>query len=164
METSYKLNKGLIVTGGILGVILVTSIYLYFDKKKKDKFASKLLEELSKVLNPTTDGISGENAFDPKFYEQTVKRVKGRVRVVKKSYASDLADELNDALSSWFDKNKVFEILSRLEDKVEASLVAKTFEDNSYGSLMIRLNEDLSTEDVEKALALVKPLPAFTII
>ena len=158
----YKLNNGLLIAGGITTVLLVHATYKHFRHTKHNNLTSELLKELNKNLHPESKGILGEKAFDPKFHEETRKKVNGRVITLSKSKATELANSIKKAWGTFNDnESMVYSTFRKMKDKLQVSQVAKAYEDNGHGNLINTLMERLENHEIKKVLNIVNPLPTF---
>lgn len=163
------MNKvGLKIAGGVVGVLLVGTVYGNIRRKRKDKIASELLRELSKVVKPATAGLLGEDAFDIHYVDEVLKKVKGKVLTIKRSAATKYAERIHDAWGAWYeggdDETKVYGVFRELKDKVQVSQVAKSYQDTYNENLIDKLNDRFSDSEVKTVLDIVNPLPAYRTI
>ncbi len=162
------MSKVLEITGGLLGVSLVGWVAFKVNKNQKDKLASALMYEISKIVSPATNGLQAEDAFDTDYYNEVLRRVKGKVWVMKKRKASDHAARIHSAWGAWYeggdDEGKVYGVFRALQDKVQVSQVAKAYQDDHGFNLIDKLNERFDETEVNKVLTIVQELPAYRII
>ena len=161
-------GQGLKIAGGIVGLLLAGSIYGHVRRRKKDKVASELLREVSKIVKPTTEGLLSENAFDIHFVDEVLKKVKGKVLTLNKSAANKFAERIHAAWGAWYeggdDETKVYAVFRELKDKVQVSQVAKAYQDAYAENLIDKLNDRFSDSEVKTVLDIIKPLPTYRTI
>ena len=161
-------NQGLKITGGIVGLLLVGSVYGNVRRRKRDKVASELLREVSKIVKPTTEGLLSENAFDIHFVDEVLKKVKGKVLTLNKNAASKFADRIHNAWGAWYeggdDETKVYGVFRELKDKVQVSQVAKAYQEAYAENLIDKLNDRFGDSEVKTVLDIIKPLPTYRTI
>lgn len=159
---------GLKIAGGVVGVLLVGTVYGNVRRKRRDKIASELLRELTKVVKPATAGLVGEDAFDIYYIDEVLKKVKGRVLTIKRSAAIKYAERIHDAWGAWYeggdDEAKVYGVFRELKDKVQVSQVAKAYQDAYGDNLIDKLNDRFGDSEVKTVLDIVKPLPSYRTI
>lgn len=150
-------------TGASMG--LVSIVYANISGKQKNKLASELLRELTKVVKPATAGLVGEDAFDIDYVDEVLKNVRGRVITLKKETATKFAERIHNAWGAWYvggdDESKVYSVFRELKDKVQVSQVTKAYQDEHKINLIDKLNERFDDAEVKKVLDIVKPLPAY---
>ena len=146
-------NQGLKITGGIVSLLLVGAVYGNVRRRKRDKVASELLREVSKIVKPTTEGLLSENAFDIHFVDEVLKKVKGKVLTLNKNAASKFADRIHDAWGAWYeggdDETKVYAVFRELKDKVQVSQVAKAYQEAYAENLIDKLNDRFGDSEVK---------------
>lgn len=160
------MNRNILkIAGGVAGVGLGLSVYMVYDKKRKDKFASEILRELTKMIKPSTSGLLSESAFDIHYKDEVLKKVNGRVLTIRADTASKYADQIHAAWAGWWkggdDENKVYAVLRRLKDKVQVSQVARAYQASFKINLIDKLYERLDEKEVKKVLTIVKNLPGY---
>lgn len=161
-------NAGLKIAGGVVGVLLVGSVYGHARRRQKDKLASELLREVSKIVKPATKGLLSENAFDIHYVDEVLKKVKGSVLTIKKDAAVKYADRIHNAWGAWYeggdDENKIYAVFRELKDKVSVSQVAKAYQDAYSENLIDKIHDRLGDDEVKIVLEIVKPLPSYRTI
>lgn len=161
-------NQGLKITGGIVSLLLVGAVYCNVRRRKRDRVASELLREVSKIVKPTTEGLLSENAFDIHFVDEVLKKVKGKVLTLNKNAASKFADRIHDAWGAWYeggdDETKVYAVFRELKDKVQVSQVAKAYQGAYAENLIDKLNDRFGDSEVKTVLDIIKPLPTYRTI
>jgi len=161
-------NAGLKIAGGIIGVLLVGSVYGHMRRKRKDKLASELLREVSKIVKPATKGLLSEDAFDIHYVDEVLKKVKGKVLTIKKDAAVKYAGRIHNAWGAWYeggdDENKVYAVFRELKDKIAVSQVAKAYQDNHGENLIDKIHDRFGDDEVKKVLEIVNPLPSYRTI
>jgi hypothetical protein len=161
-------NQGLKITGGIVSLLLVGAVYGNVRRRKRDKVASELLREVSKIVKPTTEGLLSENAFDIHFVDEVLKKVKGKVLTLNKNAASKFADRIHDAWGAWYeggdDETKVYAVFRELKDKVQVSQVAKAYQEAYAENLIDKLNDRFGDSEVKTVLNIIKSLPTYRTI
>lgn len=161
------MNKqtGLKIAGGVVGLLLVVTVASHIRRRQKDKLAAELLREISKVVKPSTEGLLSENAFDIHYENEVLKKVSGKILVIKQEVAVKYAERIHSAWGAWYeggdDENKVYAVFRELKDKVAVSKVAKAYQ-NLYGENLIdKLYDKLDDNEIKIVLNIVKPLPAY---
>ena len=158
-------SQRLKIASGIVGVLLAGSIYGHVRRRKKDKVASELLREVSKIVKPTTEGLLSEDAFDIHFVDEVLKKVKGKVLTLSKSAATKFAERIHGAWGAWYqggdDETKVYAVFRELKDKVQVSQVAKAYQDAYAENLIDTLNDRFGDSEVKKVLDIIKPFPTY---
>lgn len=153
------------IGGGVAIVGLGASVYMVWNKRHKDKLASEILRELSKLIKPSTSGLLSESAFDIHYKDEVLKKVNGRILTIRTDTASKYADQINAAWAGWWsggdDENKVYAVLRKLKDKVQVSQVAKAYQNSFNVNLIDKLYERLDEKEVKKVLTIVKNLPGY---
>ena len=153
----------------VIGVTAATgcgaSLYLSHRKKKRDRLASDFIKELTRLLKPATKGLLSENAFDIHYKDEIVRSTGRQILTLKNEVATDYANQINAAWGSWWsggdDEQKVYSVFRKLRDKVQVSQLANAYLRNFGVNLIDKLNERLDEKEIQKVLAIIKPLPAF---
>lgn len=158
-------SAGLKIAGGVVGVLLAGSVYGHLRRKRRDKRAAELLREVAKLVKPTTQGLLSENAFDIHFVDEVLKKVSGKVLVIKHAAAVKYAKRIHDAWGAWYeggdDENKVYAVFRELKDKVAVSQVASAYQDAYKENLIDTLHDRMDDAEVNTVLDIVKPLPSY---
>ncbi len=161
-------STGLAIAGGTVGFLLSISIYVHFRRKQKDKLAAELLREISKLVKPATSGLLAENAFDINFADEVLKRISGKVLVLKQDALVKYAERIHDAWGAWYqggdDENKVYAVFRELRDKVAVSHVAGAYQKAYRENLIDVLNDRLDSDEINIVLGIVKGLPTYRTI
>lgn len=156
------MNAGLKIAGlGVAG-LLGLSLYYKARRAKRDKLATKLIREVTKLVNPATAGLLAEDAFDIHFKHKVLEKVRGKILVLKSYKAKQHAERIYDAWSFWGDdESQVYSVFRQLRDKVQVSQVARAYQDAYGDNLIDKLNDKMDDEEVETILKIVRPLPAY---
>lgn len=160
------MNRNMLkIAGGVAGVGLGLSVYMTWNKKRKDKLASQILRELSKLIKPATSGLLSESAFDIHYKDEVLKKVNGRVLTIRADTASKYAEQIHSAWAAWWrggdDESKVYAVFRKLRDKVQVSQVAKAYQASFKINLIDKLYERLDEKEIRKVLTIVKKLPGY---
>ncbi|TGV03638.1 hypothetical protein [Flavivirga rizhaonensis] len=153
------------IAGSGVGLLLVGSTYFSLRKRKRDKIASALFKIIQTKMNPATNGLLSENAFDIHYLSKVLQKVNKEVLVLKTSTASKYADEINKAWGAWYqggdDEDKVYGIFRKLKDKVQVSQVAKSYQDNHSKNLIDTLKDRFDAAEIKEVLKIVQQLPNY---
>ena len=153
------------IVGSGVGLLLVGSTYFSLRKRKRDKIASALFKTIQTKMNPATNGLRSENAFDIHYLSKVLQNVNKEVLVLKTSTASKYADQINKAWGAWYqggdDENKVYGVFRKLKDKVQVSQVAKSYQDNHSKNLIDTLKDRFDTTEIKEVLKIVQQLPNY---
>ena len=71
-------TKHLKITGGCVGLLLMGTLYGHIRKRRKYNLASQLFSEISKIINPATEGLVAEDAFDIHYLDKVLGSVSGK--------------------------------------------------------------------------------------
>jgi hypothetical protein len=160
-----KVKKSVLKVLGVLaGVGLCGSLYVILEHRRKDKLAATLLEELSKLFNPDTAGLAGEEAFDIHYADEVVKKV-NNVLIMKADAAQRLAKEIYSAWS-WANDNedRIYNVFRSLKDKVQVSQVARAYKDAYKVNLIEVFRSKLSDNEIGQVLRIVNGLPRYRVV
>jgi hypothetical protein len=156
-------KKTLQIIGAFATVGLGITVYVIWDQRKKDKLAALLWEELSKVLNPSTLGLSGEIAFDVNYADEISRKVKNVV-LMKGDSAANLAKTIRSSLGIILhDTDKINGVFRGLKDKVQVSQVAKAYAAGKV-NLIDELRNKLRADQLVPILSIVKSLPPYRVV
>lgn len=141
------------------------SAYHVIRKRKQDQLAYELMKELSRLLHPSTTGLLAENAFDTDYKDEVVRNSGRQILTLRNEVAGAYADQLHAAWRGWWlggdNEKAVYQVFRELKDKVQVSQVADAYLKNHQQHLIDKLNERLDDEEINRILAIVRPLPAF---
>ncbi|MEO9870352.1 MAG: hypothetical protein ABJQ69_03555 [Ekhidna sp.] len=153
------------IAGTMAGIGLGISVYVVWDKKRKDKLASEILKQLTSLIKPFTSGLLSESAFDIHYKEAVLQKVNARVLTIRTDTAAKYADQIHQAWAGWWrggdDENKVYAVFRKLKDKVQVSQVAKAYQDSFQVNLIDKLHERLDEKEIKKILAITRNLPGY---
>src|SRR5687767_13863907 len=98
------------VAGAIAGAGLCFSLYIIWDHHRRDKLAALLVQELNKLLDPSSSGLTSEVGFDIGYADEIIKKIKG-VLLLKADVATRYAKDIHAAWSFFGDdENKVYSV------------------------------------------------------
>lgn len=144
---------------------LVGACYLGWQKHRQNKLATKLLREVSAILQPATSGLSSEKAFDIHYREAVLQKIKGRLVVLTESAAMQYARQINAAWKGWWlggdDENAVYAVFKALKDKVQVSQVAKAYYTAYHIDLADKIHDRMDEKEIGIVLEIIKRLPAY---
>ncbi len=153
------------ITGGVVSVLLLTSIYLRLKNRQQDQRATQLLQALHRVIKPTTTGLLSEKALDVNYADDLLRRVDKKVLVLNKEVAIQLAQRIGAAWGAWYqggdDEAKVFGVFRKLKDKVQVSQVAKAYEAIYRENLIEKLQGKFGEAEIKTLLKIINPLPNY---
>lgn len=145
------------------GAGLCATIYIIIQHKRKDQLAVKLLEELNKIISPTSKGLSGEEAFDIQYADEMTKKVKG-VLWLKPEQASKYAKQIYGAWGVMDDdEDAVYNVFRSMKDKVQVSQVSKAYATAYKTNLIDTLRNKLSESEISQVLDIVRVLPRYRV-
>ena len=149
---------GIMATAGLCG-----TIYIVVKHKRRDQFAVKILEELNKILSPTSKGLSGEEAFDIQYADEITKKVKG-VLWLKSEQANKYAKQIYGAWGVMDDdEDAVYNVFRSMKDKVQVSQVSKAYATAYKTNLIDTLRNNLSETEISQVLQIIRPLPRYRV-
>lgn len=155
-------NLPLKITGGLMLTILLGSLYLNQRRKTQDKLARKVLREVIRIVNPATQGLVAEDAFDTGYLDKLLQKVGSKVIVMKESAAVRTAEMIHDAWSFWGDdEEKVNSAFRMLKDKVQVSQVARAYQNLYDIHLIDKLNDRMDEDQIKAVLFIVSNLPPY---
>jgi len=153
------------ITGTVVGAIFGITTYHHIRRKKRDELASTLLIELTKVIDPSSSGFLGENAFNIQYLDKVLSRVSGTVLRLKQSAATGFANQIHAAWKPWYtggdNEDQVYSVFRKLKDKVQVAQVAKAYQNDHGVNLIDKLKERLDKKEIKQVLAIVKALPSY---
>lgn len=156
---------GLQIAATTVGLILVGTTYITVRNRKRDKVASALLQQLGKMLNPVSKGLSREEALDEKYAGQVLNKITGHVVVLKKSTATRYANEIHKAFKPWYRggdaEENIYAVFRNLKDKVQVSQVAKAYLSMHKVSLGDQLKNRFDTNEIKTVLSIISRLPRY---
>ena len=161
-------NQRLNMMAVIVGLAVVGTAYKHMQRRRRDKIASELLREISRIIKPATEGLISENAFDIYYAEEVLKKINAQVLVLKKEVAIRWAKEIHAAWGAWYeggdDENKVYGVFRSLKDKVQVSQVARAYQELYGENLVDKLYDKFDESEIKKVLGIVRGLPAYRTI
>lgn len=159
------MRKVYIISGISVGTLLIGSVLLSFDTKKKDELTSKLLIAINAQIEPVKNGISAQNAFDIHYLDKVTQKVSGTILALQKSTATYYANQIKSSWGAWYqggdDEQKVYGIFRKLKDKVQVSQVAKAYQDNNPKNLIDTLKDRFGTAEIKIVLEIINKLPNY---
>lgn len=159
MSLAYK------VVGASVGVLLVGSTVLSVRQRKRDTRTAKLLTAIKEQIQPISNGLTAQNAFDIHYLNKVLQAVSSEVLVLKSSTASRYADQIHKSWGSWYqggdDEEKVYGVFRKMKDKVQVSQVAKAYQDAYSKNLIDTLKDRFSKEEITIVLNIIKVLPNY---
>ncbi len=156
------------LVGSVVFVAFGASLYNALRIREQQQFKDAFLSLLMQKINPTTAGLSAEAGFDIHYAAQVLRKVNGRVVVLKESVAKKLADSIHNNFRPWYlrgdNEEGVYAILRTLKDKVQLSQVSKAYQDTYKINLIDQLQQRFDADEVKKVLAIVAPKPPYTTV
>jgi len=159
MSVAYK------ILGVSVGTLLIGSTALTIRKRNRDERTGKLLSAIKAQIQPITNGLIAENAFDIHYLNKVLQAVNNKVLVLKISTASKYADQIHKAWGSWYqggdDEEKVYGVFRKMKDKVQVSQVAKAYQDTYSKNLIDTLKDRFGKDEITIVLNIIKALPNY---
>lgn len=150
------------IAGGAALSLFVGSVWFDMRRRNRDKLAAEVLREVIRIVNPASQGLVAEDAFDTGYLEQLLQTVGSRIIVMKESAAVRIAEMIDDAWSFWGDdEDKVNSAFRMLKDKVQVSQVAKAYQRLYNVHLIDKLNDRMSEDEIKVVLFIVSNLPPY---
>ncbi len=160
-----KKTLGLQIASSTVGLLLISTTYMAVRSKQRNQIATKLLAVLENKLDPARKGIENEDALKIHYADKVLRRLSGKVIVLKKTTAIRLAQQIHQGFRPWYmggDKEEaVYAILRQLKDKVQVSQVAKAYQDTYNISLQEQLQDRFDKAEITKALRIIARLPDY---
>lgn len=159
MNLTYK------IIGASVGTLLIGSTLFSVRKRSRDLRTSKLLSAIKAQIQPISNGLMSQNAFDIHYLNKVLQAVNREVLVLKTSTASRYADQIHKAWGSWYqggdDEEKVYGIFRKMKDKVQVSQVAKAYQETYAKNLIDTLKDRFDKEEITIVLNIIKALPNY---
>lgn len=159
MSVTYK------ILGVSVGTLLIGSTALTIRKRNRDERTGKLLSAIKAQIQPISNGLMAQNAFDIHYLNKVLQAVSNEVLVLKISTASKYADQIHKAWGSWYqggdDEEKVYGVFRKMKDKVQVSQVAKAYQDTYSKNLIDTLKDRFDKEEINIVLNIIKALPNY---
>ena len=150
------------IAGGALFGRFLTSLYLNHRRKTRDRLASEVLREVIRIVNPATQGLVSEDAFDTGYLDEVLRTSGDRVIVMKESAAVRVAELIHDAWSFWGDDEaQVYSAFRMLKDKVQVSQVAGAYQTLYNINLIDKINDKMGEDEIKQVLSIVAVLPPY---
>ncbi len=159
MNLSYK------IIGASVGTLLIGTTLFSVRKRSRDIRTSKLLSAIKAQIQPISNGLMAQNAFDIHYLNKVLQAVNREVLVLKTSTASRFADQIHKAWGSWYqggdDEEKVYGIFRKMKDKVQVSQVAKAYQETYSKNLIDTLKDRFEKDEITIVLNIIKTLPNY---
>ncbi len=159
------MKKVYIISAIGVGVILVGSTLFGVRAKKREQLSSKLLTAISTQIQPATNGISSQNAFDIHYLDKVTQKVSGQILALQKSTAIYYANQIKSAWGAWYqggdDEQKVYGVFRKLKDKVQVSQVAKAYQEQYSENLIDILKDRFGADEIKIVLNIIHKLPNY---
>lgn len=156
---------GLKIGAGITLLTLAGSAWGHSQRRKRNRRASELLEEIKRVVRPGSEGLLAEDAFDVHYLDRVLQEAGGKVIVMKESAAARIADLIEDAWGFWNDDEaQINSAFRSLRDKVQVSQVAKAYQQRFSINLIDQLRERLDNSELAEILTIVADLAPYRIL
>ncbi len=159
MNLAYK------IISASVGTLLVGTTLLSVRKRSRDVRTSKLLSAIKAQIQPISNGLMSQNAFDIHFLNKVLQTVNREVLVLKTSTASRYADQIHKAWGSWYqggdDEEKVYGVFRKMKDKVQVSQVAKAYQETYSKNLIDTLKDRFDKDEITIVLNIIKALPNY---
>jgi hypothetical protein len=153
------------IIGASVGTLLIGSTLFSVRKRSRDLRTSKLLSAIKAQIQPISNGLMSQNAFDIHYLNKVLQIVNREVLVLKTSTASRYADQIHKAWGSWYqggdDEEKVYGIFRKMKDKVQMSQVAKAYQETYSKNLIDTLKDRFDKEEITIVLNIIKALPNY---
>jgi hypothetical protein len=145
----------------LVGIIAVVGIYAYGSVRKK-KIYKKLMAELERpTLKYGTVEDLITNAFNENYYKNYQPRT--GLLLLSKDSADLLADKLHKAIKPWADNEQaIYEVFSKINSKVQVSMVSDYFRNKTGKRLYDWLLKDLTKKELQIISDRIKSLPDST--
>jgi hypothetical protein len=159
MNLTYK------IIGASVGTLLIGTTLFSVRKRSRDARTSKLLSAIKAQIQPISNGLMSQNAFDIHYLNKVLQAVNREVLVLKTSTASRYADQIHKAWGSWYqggdDEEKVYGIFRKMKDKVQVSQVAKAYQETYSKNLIDTLKDRFGKDEITIVLNIIKALPNY---
>lgn len=159
MNLTYK------IIGASVGTLLIGTTLFSVRKRSRDVRTSKLLSAIKAQIQPISNGLMSQNAFDIHYLNKVLQAVNREVLVLKTSTASRYADQIHKAWGSWYqggdDEEKVYGIFRKMKDKVQVSQVAKAYQETYSKNLIDTLKDRFGKDEITIVLNIIKALPNY---
>lgn len=148
-----------------VGTLFIGTTFLSLRKRSRDIRTSKLMTAIQAQIQPITNGLNSQNAFDIHFLNKVLQNVNREVLVLKTSTASRYADQIHKAWGSWYqggdDEEQVYGVFRQLKDKIQVSQVAKAYQETYSKNLIDTLKDRFDKQEITIVLNIVKALPNY---
>ncbi|QRM89521.1 hypothetical protein FG167_09860 [Lacinutrix sp. WUR7] len=153
------------IIGVSVGTLLIGTTLFSVRKRSRDGRTSKLLSAIKAQIQPISNGLMSQSAFDIHFLNKVLQAVNREVLVLKTSTASRYADQIHKAWGSWYqggdDEEKVYGIFREMKDKVQVSQVAKAYQETYSKNLIDTLKDRFDKDEITIVLNIIKALPNY---
>jgi len=152
------------------GVVLVAAAWigmgvLNYKRRQRDQKAVAFFSELQRELAPGSVGLVESNAFNIRYWEETGKKLKKPMYLLKMASAKAFAKDIRDSWSIFGDdEDKIYGVFRALKDQAQVSQVANQYYNDPKGdkiNLIDDLNSRLSKDEVGQILGIVKKMPPY---
>tara|TARA_R110002049_G_scaffold113040_3_gene263079 strand:+ start:4724 stop:5212 length:489 start_codon:yes stop_codon:yes gene_type:complete len=159
------MNLGYKIIGASVGTLLIGMTLFSVRKRSRDLRTSKLLSTIKAQIEPISNGLMSQNAFDIHYLNKVLQAVNREVLVLKTSTASRYADQIHKSWGSWYqggdDEEKVYGIFREMKDKIQVSQVAKAYQKTYSKNLIDKLKDRFDKEEITIVLNIIKALPNY---
>tara|TARA_R110000796_G_scaffold43619_7_gene107116 strand:- start:321 stop:809 length:489 start_codon:yes stop_codon:yes gene_type:complete len=159
------MNLGYKIIGASVGTLLIGMTLFSVRKRSRDLRTSKLLSAIKAQIEPISNGLMSQNAFDIHYLNKVLQAVNREVLVLKTSTASRYADQIHKSWGSWYqggdDEEKVYGIFREMKDKIQVSQVAKAYQKTYSKNLIDTLKDRFDKEEITIVLNIIKALPNY---
>lgn len=159
MSIAYK------IIGASAGTLFTATMFFSFRKRSRDLRTNKLLSAIQAQIQPISNGLNAQNAFDIYYLNKVLQQVSQEVLVLKTSTASRYADQIHKAWGNWYqggdDEEQVYGVFRQLKDKVQVSQVAKAYQETYSKNLIDTLKDRFDKQEITIVLNIVKALPNY---
>lgn len=159
MSVAYK------IIGASVGTLFIGTTLLSIRKRSRDMRTGKLLSAIVAQIQPVSNGLGAQNAFDIHYLNKVLQAVNKQVLVLKTSSALGYANQIHNAWGAWYqggdDEDKVYAVFRKLKDKVQVSQVAKAYQETYSKNLIDTLKDRFDKDEITIVLNIIKALPNY---
>ena len=153
------------ISGGVVSVLLLSSLYIHLRRRRHDQLATQVLQALHRAIAPATTGLMSERALGIHYADDLLKQVNKKVLMLNKKVAIQFAEQIKSAWGAWYqggdDEAKVYAVFRNLKDKVQVSQVASAYQETYGENLIETLQDRLGNTEIKTVLDIIKPLPDY---
>ncbi len=159
MNLTYK------IIGASVGTLLIGTTMLSLRKRSRDIRTSKLLSAIQAQIQPISNGLTSQNAFDIHYLNKVLQSVSREILVLKTSTAARYADQIHKSWGAWYeggdDEEKVYGVFRKMKDKVQVSQVAKAYQETYSKNLIDTLKDRFQKDEITIVLNIIIALPNY---